>query len=548
MTNNSVRPAIAAAVDFGTYGSGFAYTHLNDPSGEVFVFEEWPSSPATYIKTRSALLLEDEAPLAWGYAARLALERPTSPSSHLRYVTDFKLGLLAQPEAERREAVTYVTHYLRLLRLFALERIRVSFAVDDGAVKWTLTVPAIWSDANRAAMRTAALDAGFHASLALATEPEVAAIFCLQRTTLLNKPPAPGARVLVVDAGGGTVDLTAFEIAKGGRLRQFSAESGDTVGSTFLDAGFREALRTRLSADALLDLNQAEPADAARLADDWERAKRNWDGGPLSFGFSGRMLRLLEKHHADELRLLSSSQDGVDDALVLTANEVKEIFDRVVEPVLELVDEQIAAIAGAAQAYVFLVGGFAQSPYLQARLRSQLAGGPSLIIPPNPASAVLLGAAMYAARPGIVETRKARLTYGVATAMSFDRRLDPLENFFLDWAGKPKCRDRFDIFARLGDNIPPGRLVKHVFLPTAEGQTEVALAIYATEARNPRYVTEDDCVFLAEVVVELGRATSVPMRKRDVELSLTFGDVDIAVTARVKATGETLDTVLRFPW
>lgn len=121
----------------------------------------------------------------------------------------------------------------------------------DEDIRWVITVPAIWRSAAKQLMREAAYEAGLgyerlpHQVL-ISLEPEAASLFCrqLKRHQLKTEKPAelqltpdslgkprplkpwnrsaqresmyvdavldvcPGQRYMVVDCGGGTVDIT----------------------------------------------------------------------------------------------------------------------------------------------------------------------------------------------------------------------------------------------------------------------------------------------------------------------------------------------------
>ena len=104
-------------------------------------------------------------------------------------------------------------------------------------VQWVITVPAIWNDKAKQQMRVAARNAGLPESvlpntslfpfflsfkrnfihqfdiskdLILALEPEAAALCCRQNKKELKF--TPGIKYMVVDCGGGTVDIVVHEI------------------------------------------------------------------------------------------------------------------------------------------------------------------------------------------------------------------------------------------------------------------------------------------------------------------------------------------------
>lgn len=87
------------AIDFGTHGSGFAYSAAADSDSAVKTFEYWPGqrgSPAP--KTRTALLYKrtDLAkPLAWGWEALSVYgDLPEEERANFVLLDYFKLYLM----------------------------------------------------------------------------------------------------------------------------------------------------------------------------------------------------------------------------------------------------------------------------------------------------------------------------------------------------------------------------------------------------------------------------------------------------------------------
>jgi molecular chaperone DnaK (HSP70) len=93
-------------------------------------------------------------------------------------------------------------------------------------VQWVITVPTIWDDAAKQVMRRAAENAGLPRSiilanyplltdyilfegLVLALEPEVAALSCHRKKELVFRP---STKYMIVDCGGGTVDIAVHEL------------------------------------------------------------------------------------------------------------------------------------------------------------------------------------------------------------------------------------------------------------------------------------------------------------------------------------------------
>ncbi|MEW5318103.1 MAG: hypothetical protein WDW38_009354 [Sanguina aurantia] len=115
-------------------------------------------------------------------------------------------------------------------------------------LKWCVTVPAQWGEASKAAVRTAALRAGIitkvdSPQLMIVLEPEAAA---LHAKVFKSLNMSAGNVFMVVDAGGGTVDVTVHEVEEEAGevlLAEVVSADGDFSGSTFVDRNFEAFYR-----------------------------------------------------------------------------------------------------------------------------------------------------------------------------------------------------------------------------------------------------------------------------------------------------------------
>lgn len=131
------------------------------------------------------------------------------------------------------------------------------FTCEEANIHYFLTVPAIWDETAKAATRTAAVKAGFlpfkdYNRLTLVAEPEAAAMFSI-KSGILNLHIHD--TVLVVDCGGGTVDLIAYKVEDKGsfELTECTTGSGDCCGSTAVNRNFSIVLRSRISKMKLVE-------------------------------------------------------------------------------------------------------------------------------------------------------------------------------------------------------------------------------------------------------------------------------------------------------
>ena len=564
---------VVAAIDFGTHGVGFAWapvTAENDDlhRREVVYFDQWEDQPVAWLKNLSALLLDEHGELvAWGYRAHELWA--AAPSAH-RYVAGFKMSLQRNvgdsPSAGGASGVTVaddvddvralVTLCLRQVHTKAVEQIIRTGAYRADDVHWCVTVPAIWDSYTRDVMRAAAVDAGMPGDrLELVAEPKAAALYCLAKGAA--RLAVPGTGFLVIDAGGGTVDLSAYEVQKDGSLGELTVPGGDKAGSEYLNKEFvNRILIDRFGADFVGRMLGTEPRAMGELVNAWERQKR-WirpTDDEVAVPLNARLYRRLVDDVA-ALDRIAKRQDGVEDAVAMTADEIRLLFDAVLDRMIECTDRQLRAMrdkTGSTGGEVaLLVGGFSESALLQARLRSFLASrNVELYVPERPSIAVVTGAVHFVYDPSVFTVSRSPLTYGVETWQAFRSGHDPENLKDHDGRGNELCRHRFDVFIEKGGPVRPGTSVKKMYMPTRETQETISLKLFSANHADPEYTFENGVEPVGLVHIDMTPSLQLPMSKRTAEVALVFGTDEIRVVGRDPNTGAqvTADIEWRPTW
>lgn len=190
----------------------------------------------------------------------------------------------------------------------------------------------MWSDHAKNSMRKAAILAGLIKAddpqdrLLLISEPEAAALYCEKMCEQVNLNR--GDRMMICDAGGGTVDLIVFEVVNDNmdsskRLKEITKGMGESCGSVFLDHNFRLLMQEKLGAQM-----QSLPAAAMNnLMDQFvDNIKPEFDG------LDDQYLNIPVSINLD---LIDTDDDCLDEGtMALRADELKE---KVFEPVIERV-------------------------------------------------------------------------------------------------------------------------------------------------------------------------------------------------------------------
>ena len=253
------------------------------------------------------------------------------------YIDPINLPPLPPGKSEIDVAADYLFKLRQAMRGQLQKTLGEVFNREERNIRYFLTVPAIWNDAGKAATRAAAIQAGFLRDendnrLTLITEPEAAAMFC-SKTGLLNLKIRDA--VLIVDCGGGTVDLIAYEVEEETpfTVAECTAGSGDSCGSTALNRNFSNILRAKIRKMKLPDGSRTAGRVYAKCIMDFENRIK------ADFRNNG------QKWAVDVGIEAEFPEAGIEEGyMTFTNEEILQCFEPVVNRILELVRNQIIAI------------------------------------------------------------------------------------------------------------------------------------------------------------------------------------------------------------
>lgn len=178
---------------------------------------------------------------------------------------------------------------LKVIKEAAIAKLCSSFGdvLEVEKITWVVTVPAIWSNFAKQFMRQSCFDAGIISKvestrLILALEPEAAVASCIYDMNKVIRL-SNNAQFLMIDCGGGTVDITAHSIASGGfnddssplSLSELAAPQGGPWGSMRVNENFKSFIALLLGPRLFDSLLQKESALQEVLQNFEEKVKKS---------------------------------------------------------------------------------------------------------------------------------------------------------------------------------------------------------------------------------------------------------------------------------
>ncbi|XP_062593391.1 heat shock 70 kDa protein 12A-like [Saccostrea cucullata] len=581
------------AIDFGTSYTGYAYSQRDD-------FEKDPlrimgmriGSTNNHVLAKeptSVLLTPSDKFYAFGKSAEdIYAEKYSSGETGWRLFKYFKMNLYnTENKKTNREmmiedckgvpmpAMEVFRMLLRHLKeTFARQLEESMNGISDDFIRWVITVPAIWDDSAKQFMREAAEKPGMKKSkIILALEPECAAMYCgtksLQLRPTLQRGVqqfiGPGSRYMYVllDIGGGTIDITAHEVNKDFLYDELFAANGGPWGGDNVNSAFYEYLCKIFTKEKFLQFCQNSPDGLNDLEIDFERKKRIF-GGKKDVDNKYIVIKLPYSLFKDFP--LETPRDLAvieNDKLKIPVNHMQAFFETTLNKISTHIREKMRNKELENINKVIMVGGFSIANIVKDHLKSIFPGDTKFLCPDNSEIATLLGAVIYGQTQihklspqkrecskqtiitPMINSRRSRYSYGIDSHICFNPKKHPINKKFKDGM-EEFCKDVFWVLLKAGSILHPtlkGRMSTFTIDKTAK---TLDVDIYRTESPNPKIIDEPECYKLGTLVVDMSE--DVGTKNREIQTGLQYNDTELSVFAinndrMIKATFDALSTV-----
>lgn len=572
---------LVAAIDFGTTYSGYVFSlkHEFEQDPLRISASQWTSGSRSNIslKTSSCILFNPRGQFdAFGYEAEDKYSDLALDNAHRDwfYFRRFKMMLYDSKDVHHTTKIkdetgkemlamdvfaAAIRYLMDHLQKACTERM-YGGGVNDRDIRWVLTVPAIWDDAAKQFMRESAEKAGIrHESLVLALEPEAASMFCkyLPVERMLESSEKkitcfqPNARYLVLDAGGGTIDITIHAVQANGTLRELSKANGGPWGGTTIDKAFLSFIQSIIGPEVMARFQNDHKDDYIDLLREFEVKKRNVQPdteGKITFKIPITLHELYRDVNNEEIREairsnpnLSGNVTFAGDKMRVEAEVVKSLFDETNSTIVHHIKTLLSDPVANGVSSILMVGGFSESAMLREAVQSAFQNL-RVIVPNEAGLAVLKGAVIFGHNSNVIVSRIVKYTYGLKRYGRYDPKIHPKERMIIT-GGEEQVRGCFEKLVEVGQSVSPDEpSMRKSFLPQ-EGHTGFAAKLFASSNKDPLFVDEPGCFPIGEMTVNcldrkgiVGSAT----------VCLIFGGTELEVRAEHTTTKEQTSASFNF--
>ena len=563
------------AIDFGTGESGYAIvTNSSNPNSKPII-EVFNPCDDNDQKTPTAILFDNNNFLDFGSNAIRKYAEIVDNGNTALLFQNYKISLYhMQSEAISMDGrsmplIIVISETLKYISNCALNKLseQVGETLHKEKIRWILTVPALWNEEHKLFMRKAAVKAGIineenSFNLLLCLEPEGASIQVREDSEeALKKKITKNSIIVVLDCGGGTVDITINKMLcepdeKFLSNEVLSSTGGCEWGSKYVDENFENFLKEFLG-EKLFAVYQKNASMKIDILEVFELLKKKFN--PETVKHSRLQLSYLGENLTSDLlkglvnnynlihpdtKVTQRGSSGIDLSNELMISFFEPLINKIINKVKELLDETKKK-AGYYPKFIFLVGGFGESPYLRQKIKKEFESNELIVlIPKRPLVSVVRGACMFGLNPFSITSRIAKRTYGISTLGIFDEKKHPLnKKVLID--GEAFCENIFDTFVLKDDSISVNQEIVKTYCPVRGAQTIMKIILYYTDKREVNYIDEEGVKKFGELIVNIGEKNQ-GIEDKLVTVSFLFGNTQIYIIAKNKNTGDVKKCEFKF--
>eukprot|EP01083_Nonionella_stella_P081209 223580_1 len=577
------------AIDFGTDGTGLAYAY----NGKVYIHSRWNSTKyGDDVKPKTIILLDDRGnTIGFGKDAKIKYISTPLQKHNWMLFERFKMSLYENesyctrghtPHEPKRINIAneliaangqkcsadfvFISAFKYILSeaLEFMKKKKIKHVQQD-EIAWIITVPSIWNDAAKHKMKQWAIAAGLVNTnipnqCKIVYEPDCASLSIqhqvrakrlkMKHNTKNNEHYfGVGDKYILVDAGGGTVDIACHEVLGAFGVKEIVHPSGGPFGSMAIDDEYCKLLSILFSVEWMNEFKRGYPHIYLQIQQNFQavkctlyrKVKKRWYNVWLPSEFIEFLEDKIESFN--DLNV-TTIEDMVSNAKISGFSNLisfeegyleidvmvwRLMFDHVINPIIfniqKLLDnaEQMRDCR-----YLCLVGGLACNTYFQSKMKRHF-GVESrynldVMIPQRPMLCVVEGAAYFGITPNYIKARILKKTYGIKASFTESKarsngvkQSDIARNrIYIDYYNGYFVKNCFKVLGRKNSEIVNNQIVKY----SAKRQPGCEFAkveILCSDLECPTMVHQG--VTLASLKIEFDDGTK---QQSDVSINLEF--------------------------
>ena len=373
---------------------------------------------------------------------------------------------------------------------------------------------------------------------------------------------------MVLDIGGGTVDISAHKVLDSGAVEVVLPPTGNSFGGTRVNKNFKKFLgelvgdeqfhRYVFKGDRVVAAKNSADLDVI-VNQHFEEQKRFFgDTWPCDNEALIELPYTFMTEYADDLKegitTLGDPRITISGSELLIAyDKMEEFFRLPMTKIISCVTESLDKVAGEVDT-VFCVGGFGGCKYVYERIETEIKRSQhsncEVFRPPDHTMAVVTGAVVFRKNPETVNSRVTDATYGSSCSQKFNSTLHDREYQFYDDDRVEECNSLFKPFVLKGDIVRTDKVLTSTYAPLRHNQSGMDFDIYTTKKTNMKYVETPKGKKLPGISkigsLHIDMPDKTGDKSRKVKLTFDFSHTEIQIEAYDVTSGEKAHTTVDF--
>lgn len=410
-------------------------------------------------------------------------------------------------------------------------------------------------------------------------EPECAGIFCqnMAHDMKASYSDDPGSqdidRYMVVDIGGGTVDISIHQVGSEGKIDSVTPPIGNEFGGTKINEKFANLLSCIVQDEEFKSFKRRKPAAKSALSDmiysKFEKEKKRFGDEGYNASSKSKILlplniKFLKFYNEDKIESgiaalgdarITFSEDG--DAITMEYSYLIEFVQEILDGIWKCTKDAIRKAKSQIDT-IYLVGGFGGSRLIFEMLKENFATSfprlkpPCFVVPLKHDLAVSEGAVLYARNPSKIRSRVSDAHYGICMAIPFNPFKHDEDYACNNEDGVKYCGPIFFYFVSKGQVVYDNEVFKVTACPESSHQKTVSLEFCSTTRDDVQYIYDKtkqlnvELVGSIKVIIPESSMQNFPRKKREIKVEMIFSDTEIKAKGTYLPTGAEADIELDF--
>ena len=371
---------------------------------------------------------------------------------------------------------------------------------------------------------------------------------CLQ--DLISIKNATKASYLVVDCGGGTVDIAAHKMIideKGEiTIEELASPHGGNHGGFVVNEQFESMLQDLFGSAGTCDreafkrIKEKHARQWMKMVwSDFEASKCSVKAGDTNATITVAVHKSIRKEVkevtgknieslVEAFKKNDVKWDENEDSIVLPYSTICSLYRPALANITNLID---GVLSQCNVEMVLLVGGFAESSLLFDKVKESVAQRKSSIEvkrAPQPVFSVATGAVIFGLNKGVIKSRVMKSSIGVEACVEFcEGKHD--QKYLKESGGEKYCEKAFWHLVKAKQSVYTGVPTEYLFRPLTEEQQTCVVAIYESPKEDVMYVDEVDCQPMGTIEIRVPKCTE--NESREIKLVIDFAKTEYTVMA-----------------